>query len=58
MVLSSETKATQHSERKPKIPNVCQEFEIACLDIKELCRQEGIELHRSPASGGPKAAAA
>jgi hypothetical protein len=57
-VLSSETKATQHSERKPKIPNVCQEFDVGCLDIQDFCRKEGIELHRSPASGGPKTAAA
>jgi hypothetical protein len=57
-VLSSETKATQHSDRKPKIPNVCEEFGIACLDIQGFCRKEEIELHRSPAAGGPKAATA
>jgi hypothetical protein len=56
-VLSSETKVTQQSERNPKIPNVCQEFSVPCLDIQGYCREEKIELRRSsPATPKPAAA--
>lgn len=46
-VLTSETKVTQQSERNPKIPNVCEEFSVPCLDIQGYCREEQIELRRS-----------
>lgn len=50
-VLSSETRVTQQSARNPKIPNVCEDFSVPCLDIQGYCRAEKIELHRtSPAS--------
>lgn len=57
-VLSSETKVTQQSERNPKIPNVCQEFSVPCLDIQGYCREEKIELRRSPSTATTRPAAA
>lgn len=57
-VLSSETAVTQQSARNPKIPNVCEEFEVPCLDIQGYCRAEKIELHRPSPVGAPRAAAA
>jgi predicted nucleic acid-binding protein len=31
----------QHSPARPKIPNVCDEFEIACMGLKDFLREEG-----------------
>lgn len=40
-VISLEVKATQHSAKKPKIPNVCKEFGIAWVNLAGFLRAEG-----------------
>jgi len=49
-VLSSETWVSQMGKKNPKMPNVCEEFGLRCLDIKGYCGAESIELHRRPAT--------
>lgn len=46
-VLTSERRAQTHSKKKPKIPNVSEEFGVEWLDIVRWCRAEGIEVVRS-----------
>lgn len=45
-VLSSETWVSQMGKKNPKMPNVCEEFGIRCLDVKGYCKAENIELQR------------
>lgn len=40
-VISLEAKATQHSAKKPKIPNVCEEFGIRWVNLSGFLRAEG-----------------
>ncbi len=40
-VISMELKATQHSPKKPKIPNVCEEFGIKWVNLAGFLRAEG-----------------
>ncbi|GAA0197349.1 DUF4411 family protein [Cytobacillus oceanisediminis] len=40
-VISLELKATQHSVRKPKIPNVCEKFGIPWVSLAGFLRAEG-----------------
>lgn len=40
-VISLELKAAQHSAKKPKIPNVCQQFNIGCVNLAGFLRNEG-----------------
>ena len=40
-VVSLESKAVQHSARRPKIPNVCQEFGVECVNLSGFLRDEG-----------------
>lgn len=46
-VLSSESWVSQMGAKNPKIPNVCEEFGVPCLDIKGYCQAEKIELQRT-----------
>lgn len=45
-VLTSEKRASTLG-KNPKMPNVCEAFEVPWLSIKSYCAAEGIELHRS-----------
>lgn len=45
-VLTSELRVTQQSMKNPKIPNVCDDFGVKCLDVQGYCRAEKIELER------------
>lgn len=40
-VVSLELKAQQHSKKRPKIPNVCEEFGNACTGVAGFLRSEG-----------------
>lgn len=40
-VISLELKATQHSAKKPKIPNVCEQFGIRWVSLARFLRAEG-----------------
>lgn len=40
-VISLELKATQHSAKKPKIPNVCEQFGIGWVSLAGFLRAEG-----------------
>jgi hypothetical protein len=40
-VISLELKAKQHSTKKPKIPNVCEEFGIKWVNLAGFLRAEG-----------------
>lgn len=40
-VISLELKAAQHSTRKPKIPNVCEQFGIGWVSLAGFLRAEG-----------------
>lgn len=40
-VISLELKATQHSAKKPKIPNVCDQFGIGWVSLAGFLRAEG-----------------
>ena len=40
-VISLEVKATQHSAKKPKIPNICDEFGIKWVNLAGFLRAEG-----------------
>lgn len=40
-VISLEVKATQHSPKKPKIPNVCEEFGIKWVNLAGFLRAKG-----------------
>lgn len=40
-VLTLEKRVDQHSEKRPKIPNVCEQFEIDCLSVSGFLRKEG-----------------
>lgn len=40
-VISLELKATQHSAKKPKIPNVCEQFGIEWVSLAGFLRAEG-----------------
>lgn len=40
-VVSLEQRAEQHSRKRPKIPNVCQEFGIGCVNLAGFLREEG-----------------
>lgn len=44
IVITSETRKDQHKQLHPKIPNVCEEFEIPCISLIEFLRREGIKL--------------
>ena len=41
VVVSLEQKAEQHSRKRPKIPNVCREFGIGCVNLAGFLREEG-----------------
>ncbi len=47
VVLTSEKRAQQHSRKKPKIPNVCEDFGVESLSIINWCRAEEITVVRS-----------
>jgi hypothetical protein len=40
-VLTLERRADHHAEKRPKIPNVCQEFGIDCVSVSGFLRREG-----------------
>lgn len=40
-VISLEQKAQQHSKKRPKIPNVCEEFSVGCVTLAGFLRDEG-----------------
>ncbi|MER7557338.1 DUF4411 family protein [Nocardioides sp. NPDC126508] len=40
-VVSLEHRAQQHSKKRPKIPNICDEFGIACTGLAGFLRAEG-----------------
>ncbi|MGD8215789.1 DUF4411 family protein [Aestuariimicrobium sp. Y1814] len=40
-VVSLELKAQQHSVKRPKIPNVCEQFGIGCANLAGFLRAEG-----------------
>lgn len=40
-VITLEQKAQQHSKKRPKIPNVCEEFSVECVTLAGFLRQEG-----------------
>jgi hypothetical protein len=40
-VISLEQRATQHSDRRPKIPNICEEFGITWVNLAGFLRAEG-----------------
>lgn len=40
-VVSLELKALQHSKKRPKIPNICEEFRITCTGVAGFLRLEG-----------------
>ena len=46
-VLTSEKWVSNPGPTKPKIPNVCEDFGVKCLDIDNYCRAESIELTRN-----------
>jgi hypothetical protein len=50
-VLSSETWVSQMGMKNPKMPNVCGDLGIQCVDIKGYCKAEGIELQRRSPRG-------
>lgn len=41
IVISLELRAQQHSRRRPKIPNVCDEFGVGCVNLAGFLRAEG-----------------
>lgn len=43
-VISLEQKTQQHSKQRPKIPNVAEEFGIACVNLAGFLRAEGFAL--------------
>jgi len=43
-VVSLEAKATQHSPKKPKIPNICEEFGIEWANLAGFLRAEGFAI--------------
>jgi hypothetical protein len=43
-VISLEVKATQHSAKKPKIPNICEEFGIQWVNLAGFLRAEGFAM--------------
>lgn len=45
-VISLEQKATQHSPKKPKIPNVCEQFGIRWVNLAGFLRTEGFPVLR------------
>lgn len=40
-VVSLESRAQQHSKKRPKIPNVCDEFGIGCVSLAGFLRADG-----------------
>lgn len=40
-VVTLEQKAQQHSKKRPKIPNVCTEFNVGCVTLAGFLRDEG-----------------
>lgn len=40
-VITLEQKAQQHSRKRPKIPNVCEEFKVDCVTLAGFLRLEG-----------------
>jgi hypothetical protein len=46
-VLTSETRVPTLG-KNPKMPNVCELFDVSWLSIRGYCGAEGIELHRAP----------
>jgi hypothetical protein len=46
-VISLEVKATQHSAKKPKIPNICEEFGIEWVNLAGFLRTEGFAIVRT-----------
>lgn len=45
-VVSLELKAQQHSRKRPKIPNVCEEFGVRCATVAGFLRVEGFTTER------------
>lgn len=41
-VITTEAKQTNPSPNTPKIPNLCDEYKVKCLDILGFCRKEKI----------------
>lgn len=50
-VLTSEKWVSTLSENNPKMPNVCEAFEITSRSIKSFCEAEGIQLVQATATG-------
>lgn len=44
IVVTEEIRRDQHKKNHPKIPNVCDEHNIECINLTGLLRREGIEL--------------
>jgi hypothetical protein len=47
-VLSLETRAPQHSPKRPKIPNVCAHFGVPCVNLAGFLRAEGFTGEGQP----------
>lgn len=50
-VLTSEKWVQFLSESNPKMPNVCEAFDVGSHDIKSYCEAEGIQLVQATPSG-------
>jgi hypothetical protein len=44
IVVTSEVRKDQHKKLHPKVPNVCEEFDVECISVIELLRCEGVKL--------------
>lgn len=44
ILLTSENFSTTASPYTPKIPNLCNEFEVKCMNINQFCRNEGLKI--------------
>jgi hypothetical protein len=49
--LTSEEWVETMSENNPKMPKVCQAFEVASRNLKGYCEAEGIELVQAAPTG-------
>lgn len=44
IALTSEKWSSSPSPFAPKIPNLCEEFHVECVDVNQFCRKEYIAI--------------
>lgn len=49
-VVTAETRKDQHRQLHPKVPNVCDEFDVPCLSVVGFLRAEGLVFTLSTSS--------